>query len=114
MFYLTTHTTHFYYYYTGVGHMVKDYTVRQETHCHYSMEYFFRLTEWDILYTLSHRKHNTTAFGKPVMGQSSKRDKRNEVKFHFKVHFLDIVQADETRNARRFRQSEAETQTSGY
>ena len=41
-----------------IGHMVKDHSVREETHCRH-MGYSFRLTAKVILYAPSHRQDST-------------------------------------------------------
>ena len=42
----------------AVGHMVKDHSVREETHCHH-MGYVFRLAARVLLYAPSHRQDST-------------------------------------------------------
>ena len=57
MFYLTTHSTHFYLRLYGVRHMVKDHS-DSETRCRH-IGYSFRLTARVLLYAPSHRQDNT-------------------------------------------------------
>ena len=57
MFYLTTHSTHFYLRLYGVGHMVKDHT--EETRCRHCMVYPFQLAARDTLYAPFYCHDNT-------------------------------------------------------
>ena len=57
MFYLTTHSTHFYLRLYCIRHMVKDHSAREETRCHHIV-YSFRLARF-FLYASSHRHDNT-------------------------------------------------------
>ena len=57
--YLTMNSTHFILQLFGVEHMVKNHSVREETHfCHF-MGYSFRLAGRDLLYVPSHRQDST-------------------------------------------------------
>ena len=49
MFYLMTHSTHFYLWFYGIGHMVKDHSVREETCCCCYMGYSLSLAASDLL-----------------------------------------------------------------
>ena len=49
MFYLMTHSTHFYLWLYGVRHIVKNHSGREETHCFHFMGYSFQLAARDFL-----------------------------------------------------------------
>ena len=59
MFYLTLHSTHFYLRLYDVGHMVKDHSDREKTHCCPYMRYSFWLATRVLLYGTSQRRDNT-------------------------------------------------------
>ena len=66
LFYLMTHTTYFIY---GVGQMVKDHWVREETCCCHYMGYYFLISSKGFFY-MHHpidRITHTTAFVTPVV-----------------------------------------------
>ena len=64
MLYLTMHSTHLWLY--GAGHVIKDHSAREETHCSHYMGYSFTLAARVLLYTPDSIAH-TTAFLTPVM-----------------------------------------------
>ena len=64
MFYLTTHSTHFYLWLYGIGHMVKTTQIgREKTRCHHYMGYSFWLAAMVLLYAPSHRQDSNTICG---------------------------------------------------
>ena len=61
MFYLTTHSTHFYLRLNGVRHMVKDHSDSEKGNPlpPHRLRYSYRLTARVLLYAPSHRQDNT-------------------------------------------------------
>ena len=59
MFYLTTHSTHFYLRLHGVRHMVKDHSDSEKGNPLHHIGYSYRLTARVLLYAPSHRQDST-------------------------------------------------------
>ena len=55
VFYLTAHSTHFFYGYYGIEQYVKGKLAKEETCCNNYMVWSFRLAARDLLYAPSHR-----------------------------------------------------------
>ena len=51
----------------GVGHMVKDHSDNEDSHCRHYIGYSFRLAARVILYTPSHRIAHTTVFATTIV-----------------------------------------------
>ena len=58
MFYLTMHSTHFYLWLSGIGHVLKRLSKRRNLQPHF-IGYSFRVTAVDILYAPSQRQYCT-------------------------------------------------------